>query len=90
MNKLCYLSLTIILIPSVTLQSSRGSGRRLSGRLVRTMSDESLHSGKGSYMLDPEIRDALFPEKKTDVHGSREQLRYSRFVYSVTVFFAAP
>jgi len=62
------------------LQTGRGSNRRLSGRLVRTMSDESIHSGKGMYMIDRELKEALFSDKKTaDIRGSREQLRHSRY-----------
>ncbi|XP_053399607.1 signal-induced proliferation-associated 1-like protein 1 isoform X3 [Mercenaria mercenaria] len=58
--------------------TSRSSSKRLSGRLVRTMSDESLHSGKGSLLFDQDIRESLFPERKQELQGSREQLRQHR------------
>ena len=48
---------------SYLFQAIRSSNRRLSGRLVRTVSDESLHSGKpgGTFGADP--REALFAER---------------------------
>ncbi|WAR20086.1 SI1L2-like protein [Mya arenaria] len=57
---------------------NQSKNRRLSGRLVRTMSDESLHSGKGSLMLERDIRDVLFTDRKPDSQTSREHFRQHR------------
>ncbi|XP_052776028.1 signal-induced proliferation-associated 1-like protein 2 isoform X2 [Mya arenaria] len=60
------------------IMTSQSKNRRLSGRLVRTMSDESLHSGKGSLMLERDIRDVLFTDRKPDSQTSREHFRQHR------------
>ena len=44
-------------------QATRSSNRRLSGRLVRTVSDESLHSGKPGAIFGADPREALFADR---------------------------
>ena len=66
------------------LQATRSSNRRLSGRLVRTMSDESLHSGKVGGMYEGDAREALFAERgQPDRYSNKKQsrhLRQSRYI----------
>lgn len=56
------------------LLTSRSPNRRLSGRLVRTMSDESLHSGKSGLLhFEHDIREALFSSRHDVVPAGDQQ-----------------
>ena len=60
------------------LQATRSSNRRLSGRLVRTVSDESLHSGKAG-LLDSDAREALFAERqRPDRYSNKKEMKHLR------------